>query len=77
MTAVALPEPTMDVSAYSADPDVGLAAAGDRHAFERLYRQHVTRVFSLCARMVGDRTRAEELASLDVPSGEDDGKKKD
>ena len=61
MTAVALPEPTMAVSAYTADPDVGLAAAGDRRAFERLYRLHVTRVFSLCARMVADRTRAEEL----------------
>ena len=63
MTAVALfeqmtaPTPT----SYVADPDVALAAAGDRHAFERLYRQHVTRVFSLCARMVTDRTRAEEL----------------
>jgi RNA polymerase sigma-70 factor (ECF subfamily) len=30
-------------------------------AFERLYRQHVNRVYSLCARMVADRTRAEEL----------------
>jgi RNA polymerase sigma-70 factor (ECF subfamily) len=35
--------------------------AGDRQAFERLYRKHVNRVFSLCARMVADRTRAEEL----------------
>jgi RNA polymerase sigma-70 factor (ECF subfamily) len=41
--------------------DVALAAAGDRRAFERLYRMHVNRVFSVCARMVGDRTRAEEL----------------
>ena len=61
MTAVALPEPAMASSAYSADPDVGLAAAGDRHAFERIYRLHATQVFSLCARMVNDRTRAEEL----------------
>jgi RNA polymerase sigma-70 factor (ECF subfamily) len=61
MTAVALPEPVQAVPAYSADPDVGLAAAGDRHAFERLYRLHVTRVFSLCARMVNDRTCAEDL----------------
>ena len=37
------------------DSDVARAAAGDRSAFERLYRQHVNRVFSLCARMVGDR----------------------
>jgi RNA polymerase sigma-70 factor (ECF subfamily) len=51
----------MATPASSADPDVALAAAGDRRAFERLYRQHVSRVFSLCARMVNDRTRAEEL----------------
>ena len=43
------------------DSDVARAAAGDRGAFERLYRDHVTRVFSLCARMVADRERAEEL----------------
>ena len=61
MTAVALSEPVLTASSYTADPDVALAAAGDRRAFERLYRQHVTRVFSLCARMVSDRTRAEEL----------------
>jgi RNA polymerase sigma-70 factor, ECF subfamily len=62
MTAVALSEPmTAPTPSYVADPDVALAAAGDRHAFERLYRHHVTRVFSLCARMVSDRTRAEEL----------------
>ena len=44
-----------------ADSDVARAAAGDRGAFERLYRLHVNRVFSLCARMVTDRARAEEL----------------
>ena len=43
------------------DSDVARAAAGDRGAFERVYRLHVNRVFSLCARMTGDRTRAEEL----------------
>jgi len=43
------------------DSDVARAAAGDRGAFERVYRQHVNRVFSLCARMVSDRARAEEL----------------
>jgi RNA polymerase sigma-70 factor, ECF subfamily len=37
------------------------AATGDRRAFERLYRTHVDRVFSLCVRMAGDRTQAEEL----------------
>ena len=61
MTAVALPESAMTVLAHAADPDVGLAASGDRRAFEQLYRLHANRVFSLCARMVNDRTRAEEL----------------
>jgi len=61
MTAVALSEPVLTPTAYTADPDVAHAAAGDRRAFERLYRQHVNRVFTLCARMVNDRTRAEEL----------------
>ena len=42
-------------------PDVALAASGDRRAFERLYRQHVNRVLAVCARMVNDRARAEEL----------------
>jgi RNA polymerase sigma-70 factor (ECF subfamily) len=45
----------------SLDADASLAASGDRQAFERLYHRHVNRVFSLCARMVVDRTRAEEL----------------
>src|SRR6059058_1450396 len=61
MSAVALPEPMTVPTTYAVDADVALAAAGDRRAFERLYRLHVTRVFSLCARMVADRTRAEEL----------------
>ena len=59
MTAVAILEsPTPRPS----DADAAKAAAGDRAAFERLYRTHVDRVFSLCARMVADRARAEELA---------------
>src|SRR5438876_1654905 len=41
--------------------DVALAASGDRRAFERLYRKHESRVFSLCARMSGSSTRGEEL----------------
>ena len=41
--------------------DVALASNGDRRAFERLYRTHVNRVFSVCVRMVGDRGLAEEL----------------
>ena len=44
------------------DPsDAALAAAGDRRAFERLYRTHVDRVYGLCVRMVADRGMAEEL----------------
>ena len=39
---------------------VALAAAGDTRAFERLYRQHVSRVYSLACRMAG-RDHAEEL----------------
>ena len=43
------------------ESDATLAAAGDRRAFERLYRGNVARVYSVCARMVNDRARAEEL----------------
>ena len=49
-------------NSVATDPsDVALAAAGDRRAFERLYRSHVGRVFAVCARMVHDRSHAEEL----------------
>src|SRR4029078_103967 len=41
--------------------DVALAAAGDRQAFERLYRTHANRVYSLCTRMSGSRVKGEEL----------------
>jgi RNA polymerase sigma-70 factor, ECF subfamily len=41
--------------------DVALAAGGDRQAFERLYRTHSNRVYSLCTRMSGSRTKGEEL----------------
>ena len=60
MTAVAIIE-VSTTPKNDGDSDVALAASGDRQAFERLYRQHVNRVFSLCARMVADRLRAEEL----------------
>jgi RNA polymerase sigma-70 factor (ECF subfamily) len=60
MAAVALIEATTS-SLGNGDSDVARAAAGDRVAFERLYRLHVNRVFSLCARMAGERTLAEEL----------------
>jgi RNA polymerase sigma-70 factor (ECF subfamily) len=60
MAAVAVFERT-SAPIGSGDSDVAQAAAGDRRAFERLYRQHANRVFSLCARMVNDQARAEEL----------------
>jgi RNA polymerase sigma-70 factor, ECF subfamily len=41
--------------------DVALAAAGDRSAFERVYRAHCDRVFSVCVRMTADAAQAEEL----------------
>jgi RNA polymerase sigma-70 factor (ECF subfamily) len=62
---VAPPEPlsfsATSVSAHPADALVARAAAGDRGAFEGLYREHVGRVFALCVRMSGDRVAAEEL----------------
>jgi RNA polymerase sigma-70 factor (ECF subfamily) len=60
MAAVAIIEASSN-HLNNGDSDVARAAAGDRGAFERLYRLHVNRVFSLCARMVADRGRAEEL----------------
>lgn len=41
--------------------DIAAAAAGDRRAFERLYRRHGQRIFALCLRMTADRQLAEEL----------------
>lgn len=41
--------------------DVAMAAGGDRQAFERLYRTHANRVYSLCTRMCGSRSTGEEL----------------
>jgi RNA polymerase sigma-70 factor (ECF subfamily) len=39
----------------------GDVTAGGVDGFERLYREHVGRVFALCLRMTGDRRDAEEL----------------
>ena len=57
------PPPGTPLSPASRQPDgdVALAAGGDRRAFERLYRAHVGRVYTLCARMTGDAASAEEL----------------
>jgi RNA polymerase sigma-70 factor (ECF subfamily) len=60
MAAVAIIEAS-STQLENGNSDVARAAAGDRGAFERVYRLHVNRVYSLCARMVSDRTRAEEL----------------
>ncbi|WP_202969142.1 RNA polymerase sigma factor [Gemmatimonas phototrophica] len=60
-------EPTLDTrpsqpSAFLPDAaDVAAAAGGDRRAFERVYRTHVPKVYSLCLRMLGDRTLADEV----------------
>ena len=61
MSAVAILEATSPSGSHRFDADAARAAAGDRQAFERLYRGHVNRIYALCARMVADRTRAEEL----------------
>src|ERR1700691_4257645 len=41
---------------------IRLAQQGDAAAFERLYRLHNRRVYSLCLRMVGNTAEAEDLA---------------
>lgn len=41
---------------------IRLAQRGDAGAFERLYRLHSRRVYSLCLRMVGNPAAAEDLA---------------
>jgi RNA polymerase sigma-70 factor (ECF subfamily) len=43
-------------------PLVRRAQDGDMAAFERLYRDHVGRVFAVCLRLSGDAALAEELA---------------
>jgi RNA polymerase sigma-70 factor (ECF subfamily) len=40
---------------------IRLAQRGDSSAFERLYRMHSRRVYSLCLRMVGNTAEAEDL----------------
>ena len=56
MTVTAQPsQPTTDLELVRA------AAAGDATAFERIYEQHRRRVYSLCARMLGNVELAEDL----------------
>jgi RNA polymerase sigma-70 factor (ECF subfamily) len=40
---------------------VSRAQQGDAVAFERIYRMHSRKVYTLCLRMVGDKTDAEDL----------------
>ena len=69
LTRVACPNPRMQVTQSGTVPlrattqsdaidgdavDATLAAAGDSHAFERLYRRHLGRIHSLVRRMIGD-----------------------
>src|ERR1700680_1054692 len=61
MAAVAIIRELTPPQPSTADSDAALAAAGDRRGFQRLYWDNVSRVYSLCGRMVSDRTRAEEL----------------
>ncbi len=57
LAAVALEPPKVET-----DLDLARAsAAGDASAFERLYQQHNRRVYSICLRMLGNPTEAEDL----------------
>jgi RNA polymerase sigma-70 factor, ECF subfamily len=46
----------------SLNETIRLAQQGDASAFEEIYRLHGRRVYSLCLRMLGDPTEAEDLA---------------
>ena len=61
MTVATLARDDVSQDDFDSTTDVALAATGDRVAFERIYRTHVNRVFSVCVRMSGDRVFAEEL----------------
>jgi RNA polymerase sigma-70 factor (ECF subfamily) len=57
-TSTGLPDlRTSDTLAADADAvDAALAASGDAHAFERLYRRHVNRIHTLVRRMLGEES---------------------
>lgn len=62
MTEPTLEKPALPPLALTpVDGDVAAAARGDRQAFERVYRAHAAKVFSLCLRMLADRGLAEEV----------------
>ena len=59
----AIPVTSADEQRRSREADlVRRAQAGDRVAFEQLYRDNVGRVYALCFRMAGTADLAEELA---------------
>jgi RNA polymerase sigma-70 factor (ECF subfamily) len=61
--ALKVTSPRDELAMVAADAevaDVALAASGDAHAFERLYRAHVARVHGLARRMIGHE-EADEL----------------
>jgi len=54
---------TVDRPQSAIDRELAQAvAAGDSDAFEKLYRKYYKRVYSLCLRMLGDPTLAEDMA---------------
>lgn len=60
MRAVTLSQEIEAVRADAEQIDAELAASGDSHAFERLYRSHVAKVHSLVRRMI-DADRADDV----------------
>src|SRR5712692_8005902 len=48
------------------EADVALAARGDHPAFERLYRRHVARIYSLARRMLGSEEADEVTQDIFV-----------
>ena len=58
--SVARPRRTEDGELPEADA-IRLSQQGDAAAFERIYRLHSRRVYSLCLRMVGNTAEAEDL----------------
>lgn len=54
----------MAASTYTADDlsaDLRQAAAGDRAAFQRVYRRTSAKLFGICLRVAGDRDAAEDI----------------
>jgi RNA polymerase sigma-70 factor (ECF subfamily) len=75
MATVALrvmnPDIAKDPAPTGADAeDVGRAQAGDRRAFERLYRRHVSRVHGLAGRMLSYQEAAEVTQDVFVRAWE-------